>query len=253
MLYVKSYEGKSAVEDETKGIVHAVISCYGNEDLDGDTMVKGAFTKSISNFKGGGFAPVGLAYHDTRRPVAKTLDAFEKDNEVHVIGQYNLETSDGRDTFSNIKNGIITQYSHGFIRPTVKRLEYGKREIHDIDWKEWSPVAIPANPMTRTVGTKGILRDGMTFLEESEMALAAVEDLIYRAKEIDDVRQKESGRTISRASQALLIELKDRLIEFLAEVKVDRKQGEVEMADVQAEAIRLIKSQQAIRAMIVGA
>ncbi len=246
MLHIKSYEGTTAEVDEVKGIAHMVISCYGIEDHDGDTMMPGAFAKSIDVFKKGGFSPVGLAYHDTRRPVAKTLDAYEKDNEVHVIGQYNLETQDGREVFSNVKNGIIKQYSHGFIRPVVER-KNGKRGIHDLQWKEWSPVAIPALDATYTVGVKGLLRDGATYADQFEMVLAAVEDIIDRTREIKDLRESQD-RDLSQKNRTFLKDLHERLASLLSETPTA-----VAPEDVQAEMVRLIKSQQAFRALCASA
>jgi HK97 family phage prohead protease len=245
MLFLKSYAGTSAVEDEAKGIVHAVISCYGIEDGDGDTMIAGAFKKSIDLMKGGGFRPVGLAYHDLKRPVAKTLDAYEQGSEVHVIGQFNLETQDGREVFSNIKNGVVQTYSHAFVKPVIERKDFRKRNIHGLEWKEWSPVAVPALDATRTVWTKALLRDGSTFAEEAEMALAAVEDLVSRAEEIAALR-KSDDRTISKESRQLIGELKGRIDALL--VRADAPEAEA----VNAERLRAIRNQKALRDLLIG-
>jgi len=245
LTYLKSYSGAASDIDEAKGIAHMVISCYGIEDGDGDTMMPGAFSKSIALMKSGGFSPCGLAYHDMKRPVGKTLDAYEKDSEVHDIGQFKLDTQDGRETFSNIKGGYVRTYSHAFTRPKIERKEYGKRNIHDLEWKEWSPVPIPALNETRTVWTKALLRDGSTFAEEAEMALAAVEDLVTRAEEIAALRKSED-RTISKESRRLIGELKARMDALL--VKADAPEAEA----VNAERLRAIKNQKALRELLIA-
>jgi len=243
VLYLKALAGTATVEDEEKGIAHMVISAYGNVDEDGDEMVEGAFTKSIQLFKSGGFRPAGLAYHDQKRPCAKTLDTWEDGQFVHVIGQYNLDITDGREVFSNVKGGYVTTYSHGFVRPKIDRSQ-GRRRILDLQWKEWSPVAIPANLLTHTIAVKGLLRDGMTFADQSEMVLDAVEDLLNRAEEIDDLRQKE-GRSISKERHVILKSLEARLTELVRATTPGPTEEEV-----RAEVLHQLRRQQAYRALL---
>jgi uncharacterized protein len=242
VLHLKSFPATATIDDAQKGVVHAVISVYGNTDHDGEIMMPGAFKKSIDAMKSGGFRPLGLAYHDTKRPVAKTLDAWETGNEMHVLGQFNLDTQDGREMFSNIQGDFIRAYSHGFIRPRIERADRQKR-IHDLEWREWSPVTFPANELTHTVGAKALLRDGQGFGDQSERVLAAVEDLLARAEEINALREKE-GRVISQESRALLSHLKSRLDDFLTATV------EKPAFDLQAETVRFIHSQNTLRSLL---
>ena len=159
-MKVLGYESKSfhlspVIEDGEKGIVHAVVSVFGNADMHGDVVCCGAFKRSIEEGLGRGKLPPGVFHHDWTAPVAKTLKAWEAEDGLHVIGQFNLETQRGRETFSDIKAGIISEYSFGFQVVQHKQVD-GRRHILDVNWFEWSPVLIGANRNTYTSEVKSV-------------------------------------------------------------------------------------------------
>jgi hypothetical protein len=169
----KSYPLTTRIKDKSHGIVHAVVAVFGNVDEHGDVVCPGAFRKCIEHGKARGKLPPGVFYHDWSQPVAKTLDAWESEDGLHVVGQFNLETQRGRETFSDIKAGIITEYSFGF--RTLRGEKKGDvRHILEVDWYEWSPVLMGANRETRTVGVKG-LGEGFSALSRS------LESLVQKA------------------------------------------------------------------------
>ena len=152
---MKSFSFHPRIEDGRKGIVHAVVSVFGNVDAHGDVVCAGAFERSLGAARMSGKFPPGVFYHDWKQPVAKTIAAWEDFDGLHVVGQFNLETQRGRETFSDIKAGIITEYSFGF-RVLVEEKSSEGRLIKDLEWYEWSPVLMGANRQTYTAGVKGI-------------------------------------------------------------------------------------------------
>lgn len=154
----KSFASKATVQDETQGIVHCVVSVFGTsaaeKDSDGDVVVKGAFDRTLKDRKDAGRAlPPGVWAHDWNRPIAKTLEAYEGADGLHVVGQCNLETQDGRDAFSNIKLGLFSEYSFGFEVKDSERKD-GARFLKDLELYEWSPVLVGADRRTGTVAVK---------------------------------------------------------------------------------------------------
>jgi HK97 family phage prohead protease len=159
-MFCEGYESKSFglsadIEDVGAGVVHAVVSVFGNKDLHGEVVCRGAFARSLEEGGRLGKLPPGVFHHDWTRPVAKTLRAWEAEDGLHVVGQFNLETQRGRETFSDIKAGIITEYSFGF-RVVSEKMVDGARHLTDVEWLEWSPVLIGANRLTYTAGVKGV-------------------------------------------------------------------------------------------------
>lgn len=243
-----AFDVKSAsVVDEAKGQVEAVISVYTNRDGDGDQAMPGCFSKAIKLGKERGKLPPGVWQHDLRQVVAKTLDAWETGEEMHVVGQFNLEKQLSRECFSDIKGGFLTAYSYGFRGPTMER-KGDRRLIHDVgQWLEWSPVTIPANDLTYTAGTKGLLPDGMTLPEQFEHARAVVDELCARVTDVGELRKSE-GRTLAEEYDWRLSYIVDRL-NSLACYFADP----VNPVDVDALRLQLLRHQMAARDLLPGA
>ncbi len=171
MLEYKPFDFKASVQDEGKGIIHAVVSVFGNVDSYGDVMVKGAFKNSIERGKKKGKLPPGVWSHDWERPIAKTLDAWETDEGLNVLGQFNLETKDGQDAYSNVKHQLFDEYSFGFKRVKGGEEEKeGKNYVSDVEWLEWSPVLVGANRETYTAAVKSALAAKFAFGGEDRTA-----------------------------------------------------------------------------------
>ncbi len=239
-----AFDVKSAsVVDEEKGQVHAVISVYTNKDGDGDQVMPGAFSKALTRAKERGKLPPGVFQHDIRQVVAKTLDAYETGEEMHILGQFNLEKQLSRETFSDIKGGFLTSYSYGFRNP-VKERKGDRCLIHDInDWKEWSPVTIPANDLTYTVGVKGLLQDG-TLADQFDMVRAAVDELCARTRDVAELRKSE-GRSLDREYDYRLryiVETLNGLATYFADP--------VNPIDVDALRLQLLRHQAAARDLL---
>ena len=205
-----AFDVKSAtVADEAKGQVHAVISVYTNRDGDGEQVMPGAFSKAISRGKDTGKFPPGVWQHDLRQVVAKTLDAYETGEEMHVLGQFNLEKQLSRETFSDIAGGFLTSYSYGFRGP-VKERKSDRTLIHDVgQWLEWSPVTIPANDQTFTQSVKGLLQAG-SLSDQFDQVRAAVDELCARITDVGELRKSE-GRTLSEEYDWRLSYIVERL------------------------------------------
>lgn len=216
-LEYKAFDGTAQVEAEAEGRVHALVSVFKNMDHDGDIVIPGAFQKSLQNWQERGKLPVGVFYHDWKQPVAKTLAMEEKDDGLHVVGQFNLETQRGRETFSDIKAGLITEYSFGY-RVVDSERKDGARHLKELHIYEWSPVVVGANSMTATLGVKGGLPVGLPLEEHSEATLAVVEEFKERLRDLHALRVKE-GRSLSDANRQRL----QRHIDALDDVSGDMK------------------------------
>jgi HK97 family phage prohead protease len=146
------------------GQLEAIVAVLNNTDLDGEVMRPGFFSKSLATK-----LPKGVWAHNWSQPVAKTLEARElqpgdpllpeavrSNGAYYIKAQFNLETQRGREAFSDVKNGLIDEFSVGYF--TTKDYtdpQTGNRNLLEGDWIEWSPVLAGANPSTSVIGVKG--------------------------------------------------------------------------------------------------
>lgn len=151
-------------QEPEQGIVECIVSVFGVEDYGSDVMVKGCFSESLK-----AKPPKGVWMHDGTTPVARTLVAKElapndpllPDNlkpygGLYIKGQFNLETQRGREAYSDIKFGIIDEFSIGFFPDAATTTVKNKvRYIKKAMLVEWSPVLLGMNPHTTVLAVKG--------------------------------------------------------------------------------------------------
>ena len=138
--------------DAEKGIIEAYVSIFNNVDLGGDKILPGAFADSIAKK-----LPKGVWSHNWDQPIAKTLEAKEDPKGLYIKGQFNLDTQRGKEAFSDIKFGIMDEFSIGFRIQEYSWEKEGADEIRvikKIKLYEWSPVLAGMNPETELIGVK---------------------------------------------------------------------------------------------------
>jgi HK97 family phage prohead protease len=199
---------------------------FNNVDSVGDRIVPGFFKESLQRL-----TPKGVWMHNWDKPIAKTLEARELPpydpllpdelkslGGLYVKGWINQETQLGREAFSNIKNGIIDEFSIGFTVADEVVGSDGVRELRSGTLYEWSPVLFGANNMTALIGAKGhpALRAG--FNDEGEAVEDAVRAFGVRVKERNEIRLKE-GRTFSNANVARLSSFADTMEQTAKDIR----------------------------------
>ena len=139
--------------DEAKGIIEGYASAFGNIDSDGDVLVKGAFTKTISERGPAGKNQIyHLAQHDSTKILGKPLELMEDDYGLKFVSQIS-KTTLGKDYLQLYLDGIINEHSIGF--NTIKN-DMGRdaNYIKEVKLWEYSAVTWGANEMTPTLSAK---------------------------------------------------------------------------------------------------
>jgi HK97 family phage prohead protease len=169
----KAYPLSMLDGDDQRGIIRAIVSVTGNVDHAGERVMPGFFAKSLQKK-----LPRGVWGHDWKQPIAKTLVAEEwKAGDprlperirnlggYYIKGQFNLETQRGREAYSDVKFGIVDEFSVGYV---VQKETYNSktktRDLIEGEWFEWSPVLVGMNPETALISVKS---------EESQALLEA--------------------------------------------------------------------------------
>lgn len=182
----------TSFDDTTEGLVKAFVSVYGNVDSANEICDFGCFKDSLE-YK----YPVFCLYHNWEMPIGKVIvaeeipagdqrlpDDLKEWGGLYVEAQINLDKEMGRDAWSDIKHGVLDEYSIGYVVQEDYVDKQGYRHLTKVDLIEASPVVRAANRKTKTVEVKSdqsletkepyIPNEGMK--EEAARALAWKEE-----------------------------------------------------------------------------
>ena len=97
------FEVKASPNDE-EGIIRGYGSVFGNIDLYGDTVAKGAFTKTIADAKSGASPwPVMLSQHDANTPIGIWTGMDEDEHGLKLTGKVAIKTRRGLEAYNLLK------------------------------------------------------------------------------------------------------------------------------------------------------
>lgn len=202
------------LKDAEPGAFVARIATLNVRDKDNDITLPGAFpmgkTVLISAYMHGSW--------QGKLPIGKAV-IKEFGDEVLAEGQFNLKTSEGRETYEAVKFAPeLQEWSYGFYPIEHEEGEgddLGARILKKVDIKEISPVLIGAGINT---GILAIKSEGTSYVVQAEAVLAAVNDLAERTGELAFLRLKE-GRVLSTANRNRMKSLMESLSAVAADLK----------------------------------
>ena len=135
--------------NDDSGQFEAYLSVFDNVDFGNDKVVKGAFAESLAG--SGRMFPL-LDQHDSRHVIGG-FTAMEDNIGLKISGEFNLDTQQGREGYSNAKKGYLTGFSMGY-RVKDYRYEDDIRVLEKVDLMEGSLVTFPMNDKARLVAIK---------------------------------------------------------------------------------------------------
>ena len=236
MIRIKARAEIKIIEEkdgQAVGIIEAYVSIFDNVDLVGDIIRRGAFMESLL-----AKLPKGVWMHNWDEPIAKTLVAYEDDKGLFIRGQFNLETQRGKEAYSDIKFGIIDEFSIGFKILDYEWDEKDNRIIKKVKLYEWSPVLAGANPDTELVSVKDGKKEEKTvdFVEVDKEAKTV--KLFYRGGDKQTVKMSNKYLAYLQA-----LNKEGKKVDSLADTKVLRIRQIVKQIDKGAEyLLRIIKN-----------
>lgn len=139
--------------DET-GTFSGYASVWNEPDSYGDTIKRGAFTKTISQ-RGKAGGPSMFWNHNPDQPIGVWTEIVEDDRGLKVSGKLVTETRMGSEALALMKAGAITGLSIGFRARKSERGPNGGRVLTDIELVEISLVSLPAASKARITSVKG--------------------------------------------------------------------------------------------------
>lgn len=158
------FEQKSVDYDEDKniGIVKGYASTFDNMDRAEDVISRGAFDKTILDFKNSG-RPVRMLWQHNSSELIGGYPAdkmYIDEKGLFVVGEINLETQRGREAYALAKQGVLSDFSIGF---RINDFEIEKeddkiiRVIKELELFEVSLVGEPMNTQATFTEIKSVV------------------------------------------------------------------------------------------------
>lgn len=208
----KSCSAQFKALDEEKGTFEAIVSVFGNVDLIGDRVVKGAFTKSLEKWKASGDPIPVIWSHMWNNPAAhigKTVSAEETDEGLSVKGQLDLEHPFAAKVFKLLKERRVKEFSFAY---DVNEEKYNKEDkandLLDLELIEVGPTLKGMNPETQLVAAKAML--------DEEDPTEALEKSVLNQWE---KRAVKAGRVLSAKNEADLKQASDLIANVLKQLE----------------------------------
>lgn len=166
------------------GVFNGYASVFGAVDHQNEIVAKGAFTRTLANWRQQNRMPAMLWMHDPTQPIGLWQAVREDTNGLMVDGRLALRTQKGVEAYELLKMGALTGLSIGF-RTVASRVDVGRkaRVLTDVDLFEISLVTFPAQESARVSEVKSPLT-------KSDLRLAA--ERLRRAAKM--LAEKSSAR-----------------------------------------------------------
>ncbi len=136
-----------AAHSQSEGLlIEGYASVFGEPDLMGDVVLRGAFALSLA---GGARRIAMLFQHDPSEPIGVWDCMVEDGRGLYVRGRIFQDGPRGRSAHRLIRKGLVDGLSIGFRARKARRLSDRRRELLDIDLWEVSIVTFPMAPQAR--------------------------------------------------------------------------------------------------------
>lgn len=180
---------------------------FGSVDSGRDLIRRGAFSETLSQWRGKGRLPTMLWQHDMGKPIGRWTEMREDDVGLYVEGRFSAGVQQADEAYALVKDGAIDGLSIGYVAPEGG-YEYdrdlGVRILTRIDLWEVSIVTMAMQPAAAVTDVKAAdfgviesLSDAERWLREAAPALSRkqVTGLVSAIKRIaqreaDDDRSK---------------------------------------------------------------
>lgn len=183
---------KTIDDNEPVGRFEALVSVFGNVDVQGDRVVPGAFQKSIEEWRAKGAMIPVIWSHDWGNPnahigYADPNDVEEVETGLKVAGNVDLDNPFAAQVYRLMKRKQLGEFSFAYEIRDEKRAKDGANDLRELGIIEVGPTLKGANPATELLSIK------------SDLEAAAA----------------KAGRRISRATES---ELRLRITALRAEI-----------------------------------
>lgn len=146
------------VADRSKGTFEAIVSVFGNIDVDNDIVLPGAFADSLKSWEESG-DPIPVIWshmwNDPFAHIGKVTEAVETKDGLQITGQLDVEKPFAAQVYDLMAERRIKEFS--FAYDVIEADRKGAiRELKKLNVWETGPTLKGANPETQLIGVKAM-------------------------------------------------------------------------------------------------
>ena len=194
--------------DDDSRTVKGYGSFFGNLDSDADVIHKGAFNRSIKDWGPDGLDRIKLcAQHNMDRPIAKIIKMDEDEKGLYIEAKFGTHT-DGDDYYRMAKEGIVNEFSVGFVAIDKEENEKGGYDINQIKLYEVSMVTVAANEKAVVTDVKSALKLTKN-IEDKELAFKLEREIL---RLMSDVKETATEAALTEKAPEQEVEVKQESI-----------------------------------------
>jgi len=200
-------------------------SIFGNEDLGGDIVMKGAFKRSLKQYQDKGDLPLMFWMHDPSRVAGKWTEMNEDDSGLRVKGVL-ADTPLGNEIRTLLHMDAVKGLSIGYRTIDQDYNDDGQRELKEIDLWEVSVVSLPMNPLAQVAHAKSqlsamgeyvptareferTLRDVGCSQKVAKRVISKIFDGEKQVREVPDLKDNESTPEVEDSLRDVEVEHDD--------------------------------------------
>lgn len=223
--YSAAIEVKAASDEAPHGEFTALVSVFGNVDLVGDRVVKGAFADSLAEYAASGKSIPVVWSHDWNTPesyIGKALSAEETDDGLLVRAAF-FDTDRAQTVRNLLTERVVSEFSFAYDVVDEQKADDGANELTSLRLLEVGPTLKGANPETVLVAAKAAeveAKAGRVLSTKNEAAIREAKQLL------DGVLS-----SLSEAGKSAPV---DEDVEVVATVDVDEPVEEVVVAPTES-------------------
>lgn len=187
------------------GQFEAIVSVFGNVDAVGDVVQKGAFTKTLEDWKSSGDPIPVIWSHDHSNPdahIGVVDEAQETDKGLLVKGTVDLDEPYAAKVFRLLKGRRVRKFSFAYDVKDGEENDKGGFDLKELELWEVGPTLIPANDDANLLAAKALARQTGIDLKE---LLALLKDV--KSMDLSALRGSKAGRVLSAKNEGVLKEV----------------------------------------------
>lgn len=181
--------------DDSAYRIEGYASVFGGVDSYGDTVIKGAYLKTLEDRK----RPIRMRWNHFGEIIGKWTDIREDEKGLYVVGELTKGHTVAENVYASLKHGAIDGMSIGYFTKQYEANDHGGADLHEVELIEISVVEEPADLNATISAVKNFKT-----LKEYERALRDVGFSQSQAKQfVSGIKNHRDGDVIDCSGLSL--------------------------------------------------